>query len=291
MKKLVFVGLGAMGYPMAGHLADKAAASVWLWNRTTAKAEQCATEFSVQYSDNLADVAADADVVFTCLGRDEDVRQVLLGDAGVIALLKPGAIVVDHTTTSASLAQELAAVCSTRKVGFLDGPLSGGEEGAKNGKLTCMLGGDATVLEQVFPYLETYCASITHIGSSGAGQLTKMVNQICIAGILQGLSEGIEFAEAENLDLEKVLTAISGGAAQSWQMNNRGRTMHQREFDFGFALKWMVKDLGYCVTQAEQSNTRLDLASKVLASYEQLVEQGHAQKDTSALILSQQRNV
>ncbi len=287
MQKLAFLGLGAMGYPMAGHLANKTTTSVMVWNRSTSKAERCAADFPVQYSDSLTDVVAEADLVFTCLGRDEDVRQVLLGDEGVIAQLKPGTIVVDHTTTSATLARELADTCSAQEIGFLDGPLSGGEEGAKNGTLTCMLGGEATVLEQVIPYLETYCASITHIGSSGAGQLTKMVNQICIAGILQGLSEGIEFAEAENLDLEKVLTAISGGAAQSWQMNNRGRTMHQREFDFGFALKWMVKDLGYCVSQAEQSDTRLDLASEVLARYEQLVEQGHAQKDTSALILSQ----
>ena len=287
MQKLAFLGLGAMGYPMAGHLANKTTTSVMVWNRTTSKAERCAADFPVQYSDSLTDVVAEADVVFTCLGRDEDVRQVLLGDEGVIAQLKPGTTVLDHTTTSATLARELADTCSAHELGFLDGPLSGGEEGAKNGTLTCMLGGEATVLEQVIPYLETYCASITHIGSSGAGQLTKMVNQICIAGILQGLSEGIEFAEAENLDLEKVLTAISGGAAQSWQMNNRGRTMHQREFDFGFALKWMVKDLGYCVSQAEQSDTRLDLASEVLARYQQLVEQGHAQKDTSALILSQ----
>ncbi len=291
MQKVAFLGLGAMGYPMAGHLATRLSAKIMVWNRTTKKAEQCAAQYSLDYSENLIEAIAGADIVFTCLGRDEDVRQVLLGDDGVIAALKPGSIVVDHTTTSAILARELADACSARQLGFLDGPLSGGEEGARNGKLTCMLGGDEAVLEKVMPFLETYCASITHIGSTGAGQLTKMVNQICIAGILQGLSEGIEFAEAENLDLEKVLSAISGGAAQSWQMNNRGRTMHQREFDFGFALKWMVKDLGYCVSQAEQSDTKLNLASDVLARYEQLVEQGHAQKDTSALILSLQRDV
>lgn len=286
MARLAFLGLGAMGYPMAGHLATKTSDSVSVWNRTVSRAAQCASEFPLEHSENLSEVVQDADFIFTCLGRDEDVRQVLLADDGAMQHIKPGAVLVDHTTTSASLAHELAAALSKQQIDFLDGPLSGGEEGAKNGALTCMLGGDENVLNKALPYLQSYCASITHIGATGAGQITKMVNQICIAGVLQGLSEGITFAEAENLDLEKVLSAISGGAAQSWQMNNRGRSMHQREFDFGFALKWMVKDLGYCVAQAERNGAGLDLAADVLAKYQRLMADGHGQKDTSALITS-----
>lgn len=274
-----------MGYHMAAHVLKNGSGEVVVWNRTTSRSEQWATEHGGEFVTTIAAAVTGADLILCCLGRDEDVREVMLSEAGVLQNLKAGAVIVDHTTTSAVLARELSEQVQQAGAAFLDGPLSGGEEGAKNGALTCMLGGDSKDLARVTSILETYCKAITLIGGVGAGQLAKMVNQICIAGVLQGLSEGICFAEAEQLDVEKVLNAISGGAAQSWQMNNRANTMHQREFDFGFASKWMIKDLGYCLDQAQLNGSKIALATTVHETYQSLAEKGHQQQDTSVLIL------
>ncbi len=280
-----------MGYHMAGHLATKLSDPVTVWNRTSSRAQQWRKEFDGNCADSVPAAVSDADVVFTCLGRDEDVEAVLFQENGAIAHLKRGAILVDHTTTSAALAKTLGTRLAESNVGFLDAPVSGGEEGAKKGLLSCMLGGDAETLAKVQALLACYSHKVVLIGDVGSGQLAKMVNQICIAGVLQGLSEGIRFAEAEHLDVETVLEAISGGAAQSWQMNNRGKTMHAREFDFGFALKWMIKDLGYCIDQAQENGVALPNSKEVIASYRQLRADGHEHRDTSALILQHDKNV
>jgi len=274
-----------MGYHMAGHLAKKSGLEVVVWNRTASRTNAWANEFGASATSSIEHTVAGADVVFACLGRDEDVQAVLLQEGGAIHFMQAGAVLVDHTTTSATLAKTLSNKFAAISVGFLDGPVSGGEEGAKNGKLSCMLGGPADVLAQVQRLLECYCHNTVLIGDAGAGQLAKMVNQICIAGVLQGLSEGIRFAEAENLNVDTILEAISGGAAQSWQMINRGNTMHAREFDFGFALKWMIKDLGYCLDQADTNGVDVKLADQVLQSYQKLQNAGHENKDTSALIM------
>ena len=238
----------------------------------------------------MKDAVKNADVVLTCTGRDEDMMEIVFSDEGVFPHLKKGSIFIDHTTTSFKLAQHVNESLKSKDIAFIDAPVSGGEAGAINGVLTVMAGGDANILESCDSIIKTYSKSITLMGNSGSGQLAKMVNQICIAGLLQGLSEGLLFAESENLDIDKLLSAISGGAAQSWQMVNRGSTMHKREFDFGFAIKWMVKDLGYCIDQAKGNKTNLSLTQEVYDRYVNLMDKGHTYSDTSALMMFEETN-
>jgi 3-hydroxyisobutyrate dehydrogenase len=238
----------------------------------------------------IEDAVSDADVVITCTGRDEDMMEIVFSENGMLAYLKSGSIFIDHTTTSCKLAKHLNKSLQSKGIDFIDAPVSGGEAGAVNGELTVMAGGDKAILESCDSLIKTYSKSITLMGEAGAGQLAKMVNQICIAGVLQGLSEGLLFAEAENLDMDKLLSAISGGAAQSWQMVNRGKTMHNREFDFGFAIKWMVKDLGYCIEQAKGNQTNLTFTQEVYDRYINLMDKGHTYSDTSALMVFEELN-
>ncbi len=232
----------------------------------------------------------DADFVVTCTGKDEDMMEIVFSDQGVITYLKKGSIFIDHTTTSYKLAKHLNESLTEKGVSFIDAPVSGGEAGAINGVLSVMAGGSNAILEESNELIKTYSKNVTYMGESGKGQLAKMVNQICIAGLLQGLSEGLLFAEAENLDMDSLLSAISGGAAQSWQMVNRAETMHQREFDFGFAIKWMVKDLGYCIDQSSTNNSNLGFTKEVFDRYVNLMDKGHSYSDTSALMLFDQLN-
>ena len=232
----------------------------------------------------------DADFVVTCTGRDEDMMEIVFAEQGMITHLKKGSIFIDHTTTSYKLAKHLNESLAAKGVSFIDAPVSGGESGAINGVLSVMAGGRKGVLDDSKELINTYSKNVTYMGESGKGQLAKMVNQICIAGLLQGLSEGLLFAEAENLDMNSLLSAISGGAAQSWQMVNRAETMHQREFDFGFAIKWMVKDLGYCIDQSSSNNADLGFTKEVYDRYFNLMDKGHTYSDTSALMLFDQLN-
>jgi 3-hydroxyisobutyrate dehydrogenase-like beta-hydroxyacid dehydrogenase len=280
--KVAFLGLGVMGGPMAGHLA-RAGHDVHVWNRTTSKAQVWVQKHVGVASPNAAEAIADCDVVALCLGDDPDVEAVI---ANIMPSLKADAIVIDHTTTSAKLARALHETLKESQVAFIDAPVSGGEAGAINGKLTVMCGGDKEAINRAIPVMQAYAASITHIGPSGAGQAAKMVNQICIAGVLQGLSEAVQFAEKEGLDIEKVLAAIGGGAAQSWQMNNRGQTMHAREFDFGFAVDWMRKDLRIALEAARENGASLPLAAMVDQSYARVQAKGGSRWDTSSLITS-----
>lgn len=280
---VTFMGLGAMGYPMAGHLSQKY--DVCVYNRSLNKAQNWIKEYQGRMAEDIATAVQDADIIVMCLGRDEDVLSVV-ETSEFLDNLKAGAILIDHTTTSFALAQRLHKICQEKQAFFIDAPVSGGQDGAIKGAVSAMMGGEAGIIAKVKPLLDCYCQRQTHIGDIGYGQLAKMVNQICIAGILQGLSEGIKFGESENIDMGKLLNAISGGAAQSWQMVNRGQSMHQRKFDFGFALDWMIKDLGYCLKQAEQNGTALPLTQNVYEQYQELSKQGYGSKDTSALILS-----
>ena len=285
MQNITFLGLGAMGYHMAGHIAARDSFNVTVWNRSPAKGMAWEKEFNGQFKPDLKDAVIEADIILTCLGRDEDVATIILEKDGILSKLKKGSIVIDHTTTSYKLALELSAKLKLQGVEFIDAPVSGGEEGAKKGILSSMVGGDAETIDLVKEILGCYSKNISHIGSTGYGQLTKMVNQICIAGVLQGLSEGLQFAEAENIDIDKLLSAISGGAAQSWQMNNRAKTMHQRKFDFGFAIKWMIKDLGYVLERSNENGVNMSLTQSVYDHYSILANQGNESKDTSSLIL------
>lgn len=284
-KNVTFIGLGTMGYPMAGHLSKSGLFNVCVFNRSSEKSSKWADEYEGVIASSMKDAVKNADVVLTCTGRDEDMMEIVFSDEGVFPHLKKGSIFIDHTTTSFKLAQHLNESLKSKDIAFIDAPVSGGEAGAINGVLTVMAGGDANILESCDSIIKTYSKSITLMGNSGSGQLAKMVNQICIAGLLQGLSEGLLFAESENLDIDKLLSAISGGAAQSWQMVNRGSTMHKREFDFGFAIKWMVKDLGYCIDQAKGNNTNLPFTEEVYDRYVDLMHKGHTFSDTSALMM------
>ena len=283
--KITFLGLGVMGYPMAGHISE-AGYQVTVFNRTIKKAQKWEKEYKGLVCETIPDAVSDADLILMCLGNDQDVDEVVLGASGVLAHMKSGGILVDHTTVSANLAEKLARCCQEKSIGFLDAPVSGGESGAQNGILTVMVGGDQKTLERVTPVLSTYGKNIVLTGPSGSGQRTKMVNQICIAGVLQGLSEGLNLAEKSGLDIDKVLTAIGGGAAQSWQLNNRGRTMKEGRYDFGFATDWMIKDLKICIEEAGRVGCDLELTRKVLESYRSLSEAGHGRSDTSCLIES-----
>ena len=289
-KNITFIGLGTMGYPMAGHLSNSDLFNVTVFNRSSDKSAKWSKEYKGSVAKTIEDAVSDADVVITCTGRDEDMMEIVFSENGMLAYLKSGSIFVDHTTTSCKLAKHLNKSLQSKGIDFIDAPVSGGEAGAVNGELTVMAGGDKAILESCDSLIKTYSKSITLMGEAGAGQLAKMVNQICIAGVLQGLSEGLLFAEAENLDMDKLLSAISGGAAQSWQMVNRGKTMHNREFDFGFAIKWMVKDLGYCIEQAKGNQTNLTFTQEVYDRYINLMDKGHTYSDTSALMVFEELN-
>jgi 3-hydroxyisobutyrate dehydrogenase len=279
-KKLAFLGLGVMGYPMAGHLA-KAGHAVTVYNRTAAKAEAWVAQHGGRAAATPADAARDADVVMMCVGNDNDVRDV--ANAAVTAMRK-GSILVDHTTASAKVAREIHALATGRGVAFLDAPVSGGQAGAENAKLTIMVGGDAATFVQAKDVLAHYGRAVTLMGAPGAGQLTKMVNQICIAGLVQALSEGINFAQRAGLDPELVLDVISKGAAQSWQMENRGKTMVADKFDFGFAVDWMRKDLGICLDEARANGAALPATALVDQMYSRVQARGGGRWDTSSLI-------
>jgi len=289
-RNVTFVGLGTMGYPMAGHLSRSELFNVSVFNRTSEKSAQWGEAYEGRVALTIEDAVKDADVVITCTGRDEDMMEIVFSDDGMMPYLKKGSIFIDHTTTSFKLAKHLNESLKDKNIAFIDAPVSGGEAGAINGVLSVMAGGDPDILDSCDSIIKTYSKSITLMGESGSGQLAKMVNQICIAGLLQGLSEGLLFAESENLNMDKLLSAISGGAAQSWQMVNRGKTMHQREFDFGFAIKWMVKDLGYCLDQAEGNNTKLAFTQEIYDRYTNLMDKGHTYSDTSALMMFDELN-
>ena len=278
-----FVGLGVMGYPMAGHLAA-AGHRVRVYNRTKARADAWLGEHQGEAVATPRQAAEGADLIFMCVGNDDDVRQVALGPDGVLAGAAKGAVVVDHTTASALLAEELADVAAQTGVGFLDAPVSGGQAGAENGQLTVMVGGDPAVFERARPVIDAYAKSVKLMGAVGAGQLTKMVNQVCIAGVLQGLAEGIHFAETAGLDVDAVVDVISKGAAQSWQMDNRAATMAKREFEFGFAVDWMRKDLEMTLAAARRFGARMPLAALVDQFYADVQAMGGARWDTSSLV-------
>jgi 3-hydroxyisobutyrate dehydrogenase-like beta-hydroxyacid dehydrogenase len=284
MTRVGFCGLGVMGYPMAGHLAS-AGHSVSVYNRTSARADAWVAEYSGTALPTPRDVAANSDIVMLCVGNDADVRAVVLGPDGVLAGAHSGLIVVDHTTTSAELAREISAACAAAGVGFVDAPVSGGQAGAINGALTVMCGADSeTVFADVAVVAAVYSRSCVRLGNAGSGQLAKMVNQICIAGVVQGLAEGLAFATKAGLDAHAVLDVISKGAAQSWQMENRGHTMVDDSFDFGFAVEWMIKDLGFCVEEAQRNGAELPVADLVLGFYRELYADGAGRLDTSSLI-------
>jgi 3-hydroxyisobutyrate dehydrogenase-like beta-hydroxyacid dehydrogenase len=283
-KKVAFLGLGVMGYPMAGHLA-KAGHDVTVFNRTAAKAAQWVAQHGghgkVAAAPTPADAARGADLVLMCVGNDDDVRAV---GAAALAGMTGGALLVDHTTASAEVAREMHAAAAARGVAFLDAPVSGGQAGAENGKLTIMVGGDAAAFAAAEPVLAHYAKAVTLMGGPGAGQLTKMVNQICIAGLVQALSEGINFAGRAGLDVDRVLDVIGKGAAQSWQMENRGRTMVADKFDFGFAVDWMRKDLGICLAEARANGSALPVTALVDQFYARVQAQGGGRWDTSSLV-------
>ncbi len=281
--RISFLGLGVMGYPMAGYLV-KAGHDVCVYNRTTEKARRWQSEFDGRLAEAPADAAADAEIVFTCVGNDDDVRSVILDDSGVLPAMPAGSIIVDHTTASASIAKEIHQLAQAKDVGFLDAPLSGGQAGAESGQLTIMVGGDPDTYDRVLPVMESYAKACTLVGLAGSGQLAKMVNQICIAGIVQGLSEAIHFAKRAKLDVAKVIGAISKGAAQSWQMENRWQTMVDDQFEFGFAVEWMRKDLKIALDEASRNGASLAATRLVDGYYAEVEELGGRRWDTSSLI-------
>jgi 3-hydroxyisobutyrate dehydrogenase-like beta-hydroxyacid dehydrogenase len=281
--RVAFAGLGVMGYPMAGYLL-RAGHDVAVFNRTKSTAEAWCAEHGGALADTPADAARGADMVFVCVGNDDDVREVILGEQGVLAGSAAKSIIVDHTTASATIAREIHGLAAAKDVGFLDAPLSGGQAGAENGQLTIMVGGDGVVFKAAQPVMESYAKAITHIGPAGSGQLAKMVNQICIAGVVQGLAEGLSFAKHADLDPQLVIDAISKGAAQSWQMENRWQTMVNDEFDFGFAVDWMRKDLKIALEEAKRNGAALEMTKLVDQFYAEVQEMGGARWDTSSLI-------
>jgi 3-hydroxyisobutyrate dehydrogenase-like beta-hydroxyacid dehydrogenase len=280
-----FIGLGVMGYPMAGHLSANVRA-MRVYNRTGTKADQWAREYEGSAHLTPAEAAHGADFVMTCVGNDDDIRSVVLGETGVFAGMKEGAVLVDHTTTSAVVARELADEAARSGVGFLDAPVSGGQAGAENGALTIMVGGDNETFAVTEPVMQSYGKTIIRMGDAGAGQLTKMVNQICIAGLVQGLSEAMNFAMRAGLDAKRAAEVMSGGAAQSWQMDNRARTMVDGEFEFGFAVDWMRKDLGICLDEAKSNGARLPVTKIIDGFYADVQAKGGNRYDTSSLILN-----
>ena len=281
--KVAFIGLGVMGYPMAGHL-QKAGFEVCVYNRTTAKAEQWQQEFGGSYAVTPAQAAQNCDIVFCCVGNDDDVRQVVLGDSGIFAGMSENSTLVDHTTASAELARELDTIAKAQNKHFLDAPVSGGQAGAENGALTVMLGGEQEIFAQVKPVMAAYAKFSQLMGKAGSGQLAKMVNQICIAGVVQGLAEAFNFAERAGLDSEALVQTISKGAAGSWQMENRYKTMFAGKYDFGFAVDWMRKDLAIAFAEAEKNGSELPMTKMVDGFYQEIQENGGNRWDTSSLI-------
>lgn len=282
-QKVAFVGLGVMGFPMAGHLAN-AGHDVTVYNRTAAKAEEWKGKYKGASAATPAEAARGCDIVFSCVGNDDDLRSVVYGDDGIFAGLGSGAIFVDHTTASAEVAREIYAAGKEKGISCLDAPVSGGQAGAENGVLTVMVGGDSAPFDKAKPVMDCYGRAVTLLGEAGAGQLTKMVNQICIAGLLQGLSEALNFGLKSGLDMPQVLDVISKGAAQSWQMENRGLTMIDGKFEFGFAVNWMRKDLGICLEEAKRNGARLPATALVDQFYAHVQERGGGRWDTSSLI-------
>lgn len=284
MAKVAWIGLGVMGYPMAGYLVKNGGHQVAVYNRTSAKAESWVAAYGGTHHATPADAAEGADFVFACVGNDDDLRQVTTGPNGAFSTMKPGAVFIDHTTASADVARELAAAAVAKGFAFIDAPVSGGQAGAEAGQLTVMAGGDETAFHAADPVIRNYARAIRLMGPAGSGQLTKMVNQIAIGGLLQGLSEAIAFAENAGLDVSAVIDTISKGAAQSWQMENRWQTMHARRFDFGFAVDWMRKDLAICLAEARRNGSTLSVTELVDGYYADVQNMGGGRWDTSSLI-------
>jgi 3-hydroxyisobutyrate dehydrogenase len=284
MSKVAFIGLGIMGYPMAGHIRTKGGHELTVYNRTPGKAQAFVAEHGGQVALTPEEAAKDADFVFCCVGNDGDLRQVTTSEGGAFQGLKPGAIFIDNTTDSANIARELYAAAAARSAHFLDAPVSGGQAGAQNGVLTVMVGGDAEPFAKAEPVIACYARAVKLLGPSGAGQLTKMVNQICIAGLVQSLSEAIHFAQMAGLDVAAVMETLSKGAAQSWQMKNRWKTMSEGTFDFGFAVDWMRKDLAICMDEARRNGAHLPVSALVDQFYSEVQAMGGRRWDTSSLI-------
>jgi 3-hydroxyisobutyrate dehydrogenase-like beta-hydroxyacid dehydrogenase len=289
MAKVAFIGLGVMGYPMARHLAQKGGHDLTVFNRTADKAKKWVGEHGGRSADTPRAAVEGCDFVFSCVGNDDDLRSVTLGDAGLIGGMKSGAIYIDNTTASASVARELSEACGRHGVRFLDAPVSGGQAGAENGQLTVMVGGEQATFDKAKTVIDCYAKMVGLMGPVGAGQLTKMVNQICIAGLVQGLSEGIHFAKKAGLDVEKVIGVISKGAAQSWQMENRWKTMNEGHFNHGFAVNWMRKDLDICTATARENGAHLPVAALVDQFYSEVQAMGGGRWDTSSLIARLER--
>ena len=289
MANVAFLGLGVMGFPMAGWLAKKGHA-VTVYNRTAAKAEKWCKEHGGKSAATPAEAAAGAEIVFSCVGDDPDLRAIALGSGGVVAAMRKGTVYVDHTTASADVAREIAAAGAKRGIPCLDAPVSGGQAGAESGKLTVMVGGDAEAFATAEPVIRSFAHAVRHLGPAGSGQLTKMVNQIAIAGVVQGLAEALNFARKAGLDVATVIDTISKGAAQSWQMENRWKTMNDGKFDFGFAVEWMRKDLRICLQEARNNGAELPVAALVDQFYADVVGMGGKRWDTSSLIARLNRN-
>ena len=283
MTKVAFIGLGVMGYPMAGHLKS-GGHEVTVYNRTAATAEKWVAEHGGASAPTPRQAVEGVEIAFSCVGNDDDLRSVVLGDDGILAGLGSGKIFVDHTTASANVAREIFAIAKDQGVGFIDGPVSGGQAGAENGALTVMCGGEQGTFDAVKPAIDCFAKACTLMGPSGAGQLTKMVNQICIAGLVQGLSEGMNFGQKAGLDMDLVIDVISKGAAQSWQMDNRAKTMCAGKFDFGFAVDWMRKDMSISLAEANNNGARLPVAALVDQFYAQVQARGGKRWDTSSLM-------
>jgi 3-hydroxyisobutyrate dehydrogenase len=289
MASVAFIGLGVMGYPMAAHLKSRGGHEVTVYNRTTARAEAWVREHGGNHRLSPAEAADGADFVFTCVGNDDDLRSVTIGENGVVGAMKKGAILVDNTTASAEVARELEAALDARGAGFIDAPVSGGQAGAENGVLTVMCGGREDVFAKAKPVIEAYARMVGLMGPAGSGQLTKMVNQICIAGLVQGLSEGVHFARKAGLDIEAVIDVISKGAAGSWQMENRHKTMNAGKYDFGFAVDWMRKDLAICLEEADRNGASLPVTALVDQFYKDVQQMGGNRWDTSSLLARLER--
>jgi 3-hydroxyisobutyrate dehydrogenase len=282
--KVAFLGLGVMGYPMAGHLAKKGGHTVTVYNRTASKAEQWRSQHGGSTAATPAKAAAGQEIVFSCVGNDDDLRSITLGPDGAFAGMARGTIYVDHSTTSAEVSRELHAEAKQHGIDFIDAPVSGGQAGAENGVLTVMCGGESGPYNIAAPVIASYARTTKLLGPSGAGQLAKMVNQICIAGVVQGLAEGLHFCQRAGLDVEAVIEVISKGAAGSWQMDNRHKTMNRGQYDFGFAVDWMRKDLGFCLAEARRNGAHLPLAALVDQFYSEVQKMGGARWDTSSLL-------
>ncbi|MDE1251858.1 NAD(P)-dependent oxidoreductase [Vibrio aestuarianus] len=281
--KVSFIGLGVMGFPMAGHL-QATGFDVTVYNRTYSKAQQWVEKYQGKLADNVIDCVKDADIVLTCVGNDDDVRSMTTSPSGAIAAMKPGSILVDHTTTSALLAEELEKASVAAGIRFMDAPVSGGQAGAENGVLTIMCGGDQALFDTLQPIFAAYGKSSVLMGRVGQGQRAKMVNQICIAGVLNGLSEGLILAEKSGLDIATLVDCLKNGAAGSWQMENRAVNMSMGKFDYGFAIDWMIKDLGFCLDEAQRQGVKLPMTENTIQAYQSLSAQGDGRMDTSVLI-------